>query len=196
MIMLALVLGFMQVSMALAEEAMTKDADESTGIPMPKGADPDHNVHIWFCASWGSKRNFVQVREWIHQNFPELKDKVTGANMPAPPVVELLFKLLSFVQLAGLIVVIVGSNVFRLLGFSQVPTWYYSIEKNGFQLAIVVYLLLPQILSKYLVTGAFEIVLDGDNTIFSKLETGRLPQYADLVDPLVAAGLRLVAPKA
>jgi len=108
-------------------------------------------------------------------------------------MVELLFKVLSFVQLAGLIMVIVGSNVFRLIGMSRVPSWYYTIEKNGVQLAILVYLLVPQMLSKYLVTGAFEIVLDGDNTIFSKLESGRLPQYADLTDPLLAAGLKMIA---
>lgn len=108
-------------------------------------------------------------------------------------MVELLFKLLSFVQLAGLVMVVVGSNAFRLIGMSSVPRWYYTVEKNGVQLAIFVYLLVPQMLSKYLVTGAFEIVLDGDNTIFSKLETGRLPQYADLADPLLAAGIKMVA---
>jgi hypothetical protein len=43
--------------------------------------------------------------------------------------------------------------------------------------------------SKYLVTGAFEIVLDDNITIFSKLSTGRLPQMADLIDPLTKAGL-------
>ena len=62
-------------------------------------------------------------------------------------------------------------------------------------MAILVYLLLPQMLSKYLVTGAFEIELDGE-TIFSKLQTGRLPQYADLVDPLVNAGLELITREA
>lgn len=51
------------------------------------------------------------------------------------------------------------------------------------------YLLLPQMLSKYLVTGAFEVIMDQDITVFSKLATGRLPQMADLVDPLVKAGL-------
>mmetsp|Transcript_119666 Transcript_119666/g.335145 ORF Transcript_119666/g.335145 Transcript_119666/m.335145 type:complete len:132 (+) Transcript_119666:285-680(+) len=127
----------------------------------------------------------------MHQNFPELAGKVTGDNMPPPPLVELLLKLLSGIQLAGLVVVVLGRNVFSLLGLNTVPSWFQTIEKNGVQFAILVYLLLPQMLSKYLVTGAFEIELDGE-TIFSKLQTGRLPQFADLVDPLVAAGLELV----
>jgi len=127
----------------------------------------------------------------MHQNFPELAGKVTGGNLQPPPLVELLLKLLSMVQLAGLLVVVLGRNAFSILGFRTVPGWYYTIEKNGVQLAILVYLLLPQILSKYVVTGAFEIELDGV-TIFSKIQTGRLPQYADLVNPLVEAGLELV----
>ena len=55
--------------------------------------------------------------------------------------------------------------------------------------AILLYLILPQMLSSYLVSGAFEIVLDENVTIFSKLATGRLPQMADLIDPLTKAGL-------
>lgn len=127
----------------------------------------------------------------MHQTFPELEGKVTGDNMPPPPLVELLLKILSGIQLAGLLVVVLGRNVFSLVGLNYVPAWFTTIEKNGVQVAILVYLLLPQILSKYLVTGAFEIELDGQ-VIFSKIQTGRLPQYADLVEPLVAAGLEMI----
>jgi hypothetical protein len=103
-----------------------------------------------------------------------------------------VLKLLSGLQLCGIALALLGSNIFTKLGFRQVPSWYYSVEKNAVQLAILVYLLAPQMLSKYLVTGAFEIVLDGDNTIFSKLAIGRLPQFADLVGPLMEAGLKHV----
>lgn len=103
-----------------------------------------------------------------------------------------MLKFLSFVQLCGIALALLGSNVFNKLGFRQVPSWYYGVEKNGVQLAILVYLLLPQMLSKYMVTGAFEIIMDGDNTIFSKLAIGRLPQFADLLSPLAEAGLKHV----
>jgi hypothetical protein len=58
-----------------------------------------------------------------------------------------------------------------------------------FSSAIFLYLLLPQMLSKYLVTGAFEVIMDEGITVFSKLSAGRLPHMADLVEPLVKAGL-------
>ena len=106
-------------------------------------------------------------------------------------MVVLLLKLLNMIQLGGILFVVLGRNVFHLVGLRQAPSWYSTVEKNGVQLAIFVYLLLPQILSKYLITGAFEIELDG-NTIYSKLKTGRLPQYADLMEPLISAGLQAV----
>lgn len=126
----------------------------------------------------------------MESNFPELEGNVTGENYPPPPFVELLQKLLSVVQLGGILFAVLGSNVFSLFGIRRVPNWYYTVEKSSVQIAIVVYLLMPQMLSKYLITGAFEIILDGDKTIFSKLALGRLPQYADLMNPLVEAGLQ------
>ena len=90
--------------------------------------------------------------------------------------------------MCGLLFVFLGDKLFGVVGMSYVPSWYSTVQKNGMQIAIFVYLLLPNVLSKYLVSGAFEIMLDG-KTIFSKLETGRLPQMGDLVSPLLNAGL-------
>lgn len=126
----------------------------------------------------------------MERNFPELRGRITGDNYPPPPAVELLLKLMSLLQLCGIVMAVLGSSVFRLLGMRQTPAWYSKAEKNAIPLAIGLYLVLPQLLSKYLVTGAFEVVMDGGITIFSKLATGRLPQMADLVGPLVEAGLK------
>jgi selT/selW/selH-like putative selenoprotein len=128
----------------------------------------------------------------LHQNFPELQGKVTGGNYPPPPLIELFMKVFSWIQICGIVVAVLGSKVFSLLGFRQVPSWYYSVEKNGIQIAILVYLLLPQVMSAWLVTGAFEIIMDGDKTVFSKIAMGRLPSFADLSGPLVEAGLKMV----
>jgi len=100
-------------------------------------------------------------------------------------------KILSGVQISGMVLALFGSNVFRMLGFQHVPGWYAMVEKHGIQFAIFIYLLLPQILSKWIVTGAFEILLDGD-TIFSKLDTRKMPKNEDLIVPLVEAGLSYI----
>jgi len=130
------------------------------------------------------------VKQWLESHFPELRGKVTGNNFPPPPVVELLMKLLSGIQLLGILFSLFGPSLFTVFGFS-VPSWYSTLSKNGVQVAIFVYLLLPQILSKYIITGAFEIVLDGVS-VYSKIETGKLPEHIDLTGPLIAAGLKYV----
>jgi selT/selW/selH-like putative selenoprotein len=135
------------------------------------------------------KRNFAQVKQFLELNFPELRGKITGDNYPPPPFAELLMKILSGVQLLGMAFAVLGSNIFSMLGMQYVPSWYNTVSKNGVQIAILVYLLLPQFLAKYMISGAFEVILDGDTVVYSKLAAGRLPQFADLLNPLLEAGL-------
>ena len=139
------------------------------------------------------RRNFLQVKQYLETHFPELRGKITGDNYPPPAFVELLMKIMSGIQFAGIVFVMLGTNAFRLIGMNYVPSWYEDVSKNGVQIAIFVYLVLPKVLSSYVITGAFEVTLDNDITIFSKLDAGRLPQWQDLVNPLVEAGLTRVA---
>jgi selT/selW/selH-like putative selenoprotein len=126
----------------------------------------------------------------LEQNFPELAGRITGSNQPPPPLVELLSKLVGLLQVCGMVVGMVGARIFTMVGMRHTPSWYPTIEKNIIPIAIGLYLVVPQMLGKYSLTGAFEIVMDDDVVIFSKLATGRLPQLADLVHPLVEAGLK------
>lgn len=155
------------------------------------------------CWCWEVSQNGVHRSVVLVVFF--LIPQVTGANYPPPPTVELMLKAISFFQLMGIVLAMLGANFFRLIGLQQTPSWYFTVEKNAVAIAIFCYLIVPQMLSKYLVTGAFEIMLDTNgngfqgesgniNTIFSKLATGRLPQVADLIEPLVQAGLKQAAP--
>ena len=94
----------------------------------------------------------------MNRNFPELSGKITGANYPPPPLAQLALKALGYLQIAGIVCIFLGRNLFHLFGF-RVPAWYSTFEKYGFQIAIFVFLLVPNMLSKYLITGAFEIIL-------------------------------------
>jgi selT/selW/selH-like putative selenoprotein len=124
------------------------------------------------------QRNFVQVAEFLATTFPELRGKIEGGNYPVPPIIDLLTTLLSSVQLAGLVwMVMGGENLLRMVGFrNQMPNFYFSVQKYGVQIGIFLFLLLPQILGKWRITGAFEIYLDGDQVIHSKLDTGEFPK--------------------
>ena len=139
------------------------------------------------------KRNFVQVAQFLDMKFPELKSNIVGEVYPVPPLNEFLGNIVSLFQFAGIAwMVLGGDKLLRMVGFRQLPSFYWTIQDNPVPFAIFLFLLAPQILAKFKNSGAFEIYLDGE-VIFSKLSTGSLPTVDDLVNPLKAAGLKYVS---
>jgi thioredoxin reductase-like selenoprotein T len=140
------------------------------------------------------QNKFRQVENYLYETFPELQGQIVGGNYPPPPVAVLLQKILSYVQLLGLAWMIVGGEkLMRLIGYNgsanrPLPQWYWKIQAYAMQISVVIFFVLPQILAKYVNTGAFEIYLDGKE-IFSRLKTGNFPTADDLVNPLSASGL-------
>lgn len=136
------------------------------------------------------KRNFVQVAQFLKQHFPDLD--VQGENYAPSPIVSLMTKALSALQfLAILWIVVGGDNVLRYLGWAAnrpLPGWYHKIQANAMMIGIVLFLLIPQYVNMFAVTGAFEIFLDGTQ-IWSKLEAGTFPTQEQLLDPIISAGI-------
>lgn len=129
------------------------------------------------------------MRSWLENAYPELRGHISGGNYPPPPIAELMGKIMSVLQLIGIVFAMSGDGLFRLLGM-RTPAWYNDIVmKNGVPIMIFLYILLPQILSGYVVSGAFEVMLDGTDLIFSKIESRRMPDANDLIVPLTKAGL-------
>lgn len=134
------------------------------------------------------------MKVWLEGAFPELQGHVTGGNYPPPPIVELVSNFLSIFQLLGIIFAVTGDSIFRMFGFQRTPVWYEDVVmKNGVPIMIFLYLIVPQILNSYVVSGAFEVILDGTDLIFSKIENGQMPQANDLIAPLTKAGLTYVS---
>lgn len=138
------------------------------------------------------KRNFVEVAKFLEHKFPDLRGKIQGQQYPVPPLVELLQRIISYVQLIGLAWMVVGGQtLLRMLGYQQeMPRWFWIIQNNGMHIGFLVFFILPQILNSFAVNGAFEIYLN-DEEIFSKLKQGGFPQQHDLLNPLQAAGLQM-----
>lgn len=136
------------------------------------------------------RRNFLQVSQFLQDKFPELKGHVQGANYPPPPLVEVIQRLVSYLQIIGLAWMILGGEtLLRFIGYGggttqrPLPAWYWTIQRNGMQIGMILFFVVPQILAKFTVNGAFEVYLDGEE-IFSKLKENRMPEVDDLVKPL------------
>mmetsp|Transcript_8979 Transcript_8979/g.14976 ORF Transcript_8979/g.14976 Transcript_8979/m.14976 type:complete len:146 (+) Transcript_8979:217-654(+) len=126
------------------------------------------------------KRNFNSVRKFLEDKFPDLKGRISGHNYPPPPIIDLLLKLLTGVQVLAMALMLFGDRFWtNVLRMRHVPTWYYPIKEYGFQCALAVFFLVPNLLNRWVVTGAFEIIVDGA-VGFSKLETGRMPSASEI----------------
>jgi len=136
------------------------------------------------------KNNFLKIKGFIEGQFPELKGKITGENYPTPPILELAQNFVSMLQLVGMAwMVFGGQTIFRMIGFSQPPAIYYTIQEHGTQIGVALFLLVPQVIGRFATSGAFEIVLDGQKVIWSKLEEGRFPNAEEITGPLIKLGL-------
>lgn len=136
------------------------------------------------------KSNFVKVKGFLEGQFPELRGKITGANYPIPPIVELVQNVVSALQLVGMAWMVFGGQaLFRFLGFSNPPSIYYTVQEYSTQIGIALFLLVPQVLGRFSTSGAFEVVLDGQRVLWSKLEEGRFPNADELMNPLIKLGL-------
>ena len=135
------------------------------------------------------KRNFVQVAKFLDDKFPGQLE-IDGGLYPAPPIAETLGHVVAILQLIGVAwMVLGGDKLLRMVGFRNLPGFYWTIQDNAVPMAMFLFLIAPQLLAGFANNGAFEIYLE-DQTIFSKLNTGRLPTVDDLVPPLVATGLQ------
>ena len=89
-------------------------------------------------------------------------------------------------QVACVALLLGGEKVFQLFG-AATPGWYHSVAENK-MMAFGAVWMANNVAAQMVATGAFEIVV-GDRTIYSKLETGRLPNAKDVIDGLKRVGL-------
>lgn len=138
------------------------------------------------------KSNFLKVKGFLEDQFPELRGRITGGNYPVPPLLELVQNVVSILQLFGMAWMVFGGQaLFRFLGYSDPPPFYHVVQEYSTQIGIALFLLVPQLIARFATTGAFEIVLDGDKVIWSKLQEGRFPSADELTNPLVKLGLKM-----
>mmetsp|Transcript_9875 Transcript_9875/g.21936 ORF Transcript_9875/g.21936 Transcript_9875/m.21936 type:complete len:142 (+) Transcript_9875:204-629(+) len=136
------------------------------------------------------KANFLRVREILINEFPGQWSSIEGENYPAPEWTKLAGSVVSALQIFVMVLVMVGDSIWSYIpGFRRgPPEVYYKLKDNPALALIGVFLIIPSYIQSFANTGAFEIMLDG-KVIFSKLESGRMPNVAEIIKAVESAGL-------
>ena len=135
---------------------------------------------------------YQQIEYFIKSKYPEFNmNNISGSTYPPSKMAESIAAIANLVWLVGIALLFAGSYFFKLLGIPE-PKYYTSMKENPV-LTFGCLFVINSMGASQLSTGAFEVKID-DVIIFSKLQTGRLPQLVDIVKGMVASGYQEVAP--
>jgi len=136
------------------------------------------------------KANFIRLREILQTEFPGQWNRIDGANYPAPEWTTYASTVLSALQLFAMLLILVGEGIWtHVPGFQRPPEFYYTMKENPALTFIITFLVIPSYVQSFANTGAFEVYVD-QKLIYSKLETGRLPNVQELIRALESAGFK------
>ena len=133
---------------------------------------------------------YQQIEYFIKTKYPEFNmGNIHGSTYPPTKMAETIAAISNLIWLVGIALLFGGSFIFKALGVPE-PGYYIAMKENPV-LSFGCLFVINSVGASQLSTGAFEIKLD-DVIIFSKLQTGRLPQLQDIVRAMVASGFREV----
>ena len=133
------------------------------------------------------KKNFVTLRGYLINKYPQLERSVRGENYPVAYPLQILATTVGLLQTFSMVFVFFGDKIFSSMGMQQPPSWYESITKN--KLAFIgSTMLLNSLVQNSVQSGAFEIFYNG-KPVYSKLESGKMPTIDQIINGLERAGM-------
>lgn len=142
-------------------------------MPLTKlGTKAGPTLKFYYCYSCGYRKVFEEYVKVLNKKYPELE--INGENYNPSAHNMLIAKILSFAKIFVIILIVSGSD----LGQSSSAVWQWCID-NRFYSCIIIFFACNTIEGHLMSSGAFEILLD-DVPVWSKLETGRIPQPLEL----------------
>ncbi|XP_025190360.1 thioredoxin reductase-like selenoprotein T homolog CG3887 [Melanaphis sacchari] len=164
----------------------------STFVSSDSGSSSSKNGHIssgkgpiegqqtlkfLYCYSCGYQKAFDQYSSILSEKYPNLN--IEGANYDPSMAHLLAAKILSLAKMVIIIAIGSGINLFEYIGKQQ-PNWWIWCTSNKIYACLVVFFGSNMFEGMLISTGAFELYLN-DIPVWSKLETGRIPQPAELL---------------
>lgn len=129
-----------------------------------------------YCYSCGYRKMFDQYSQVINQKYPYLL--VDGANYEPPGLYMLIVRILGTLKMLAIVCILGSVNIFNYINL-QPPSWWQWCIENKIYACMMIFFLSNLIEGQLMQSGAFEISLN-DVPIWSKLESGRIPQPAEL----------------
>ncbi|XP_046675427.1 thioredoxin reductase-like selenoprotein T homolog CG3887 isoform X3 [Homalodisca vitripennis] len=129
-----------------------------------------------YCYSCGYRKAFDEYTAILHKKYPEIS--IEGGNYEPPGYSMHLAKFLGLGKLLVIVCILTGLNPFRYAG-GDTPTWWLWCVENKLYACLMIFFLCNALEGHLVSTGAFEISLN-DMPVWSKLETGRIPQPPEL----------------
>lgn len=112
--------------------------------------------------------------------YPELH--IHGENFHPGLVKALLSRAIQLLYLAGIVALLVGDSFFLTLGL-PVPAFFRDAQQNKMMYIFALYFIGNALSSGLMNSGAFEVTYN-DKVVWSKLATGRLPAWEELLSAL------------
>lgn len=129
-----------------------------------------------YCYSCGYRKMFDEYVNIIQQKYPYMA--VDGKNYDPPGVNMFLSRLIGLAKMVIICCILGGINVFQYINQAQ-PSWWSWCVENKIYACMMLFFLCNILEGQLIHSGAFEISLN-DVPVWSKLETGRIPQPAEL----------------
>jgi selT/selW/selH-like putative selenoprotein len=132
----------------------------------------------------------MQLKQFLETQYPQLIGNINGENFPPSDKNLMIANVVGKVQMAGMFFVMFGSMIDNMIGKPLPRAMMDYISENRFQM-FVCFFLLNGFAGSLLSTGAFEVQFN-EQVIFSKIETGRMPNLQELIASFEAAGLKQI----
>lgn len=135
-------------------------------------------IKIQYCHSCGYRQAFDEISKMIQIQFPDrfkLEGELHQPNFIRSQLVNLLF----ITKIAVLIMIYMDFNPFTYFQMESPRLWNY-LSQSKVSSSLMILFLANSIESNMMSTGAFEIYYN-DMPIWSKLDTGRMPQMSELL---------------
>ncbi|XP_073987751.1 selenoprotein T [Rhodnius prolixus] len=133
-------------------------------------------LKFFYCYSCGYRKVFEDYANIIRQKYPEIS--ITGSNYDPPGIHMLIARVLGLLKMVVIVSVLSGINLFNKFGI-ETPSWWTWCTENKIWSCMMIFFMTNALEGHFISTGAFEILLN-DIPVWSKLETGRIPQPPEL----------------